>query len=165
MMKKIISLSLCLLMLLSVFVGCAKEKDENDYGAYVSMYLTDPIYNFDPAMAYGNDSALKVISLLFDNLFILNDDGKIENSLTKKYTIDKEENQMVITLNTTSWSNGSAVTAEDVVFSWRRILDNSNSFGAAALLYDIKNAKAEAMLAKYTVLADEVFAQVRARLV
>ena len=142
MMKKIISLSLCLLMLLSVFVGCAKEKDENDYGAYVSMYLTDPIYNFDPAMAYGNDSALKVISLLFDNLFILNDDGKIENSLAKKYTIDKEENQMVITLNTTSWSNGSVVTAEDVVFSWRRILDNSNSFGAAALLYDIKNARA-----------------------
>lgn len=142
MMKKIISLSLCLLMLLTVFVGCAKEKDENDYGAYVSMYLTDPIYNFDPAMAYGNDSALKVISLLFDNLFVLNEDGKVENSLAKKYTIDKEKNQMVITLNNTSWSNGSAITAEDVVFSWRRILDNSNSFGAAALLFDIKNARA-----------------------
>lgn len=142
MMKKLISLSLCLILILSVFAGCAAEKDENDYGAYVNMYLSDPIYNFDPAMAYGNDSALKVISLLFDNLFVLNDDGKVEKSLAKKYTIDKEKNQMVITLNSTCWSDGNALTAEDVVFAWRRILDNSNSSGAAALLFDIKNAKA-----------------------
>ncbi len=141
MMKRVISLSLCLLMVLAVFTGCAKEKDENDQGAYINMYLTDPLYNFDPAMAYGNDSALKVVSLLFDTLFTLNDDGEIENSLAKKYTIDEEENQMIITLNKTSWSNGKDITAENVVFAWRRILDNSNSFGAAALLFDIKNAK------------------------
>lgn len=141
MMKRVISLSLCLLMLLAVFTGCAKEKDENDYGAYVNMYLTDPIYNFDPAMAYGNDSALKVVSLLFDTLFTLNEDGEIENALAKKYTVDEEENKMIITLNNTSWSNGNAITAEDVVFAWRRLLDNSNSFGAAALLFDIKNAR------------------------
>ncbi len=142
MMKRVISLSLCLLMVLAVFAGCAKERDENDYGAYINMYLTDPVYNFDPAMAYGNDSALKVISLLFDNLFVLNEKGKVEKSLAKDYSIDKEENTMTITLNSTSWSDGNAITAEDVVFAWRRILDNSNSYAAASLLFDIKNARA-----------------------
>ena len=142
MMKRVISLALCLLMVVAVFAGCAKEKDENDFGAYINMYLTDPLYNFDPAMAYGNDSALKVVSLLFDNLFILNEDGEVENSLAKKYTYDEETNQMTITLNKTSWSNGREVSADDVICSWRRILDNNNSFAAAALLYDIKNARA-----------------------
>ena len=46
MMKKAISLILCFLMILTVFAGCAKKKDENDKGAYVQMYLTDPVYNF-----------------------------------------------------------------------------------------------------------------------
>ena len=142
MMKRVISLSLCLIMLLSVFTGCAKEKDENDFGAYVNMYLSDPIYNFDPMMAYGNESALKVISLLFDNLFVLGDNGKVEKSLAKEYKIDKKLNTMTITLNSTSWSDGTSITAEDVVFAWRRVLDNSNSSEAAALLFDIKNARA-----------------------
>ncbi len=142
MMKKVISLSLCLVMLLTVFAGCAKEKDDSDFGAYVNMYLSDPIYNFDPMMAYGNDSALTVISLLYDNLFILNDNGKVEKSLAKDYKIDKKENKMTITLNATCWSDGNSITAEDVVFAWRRILDNSNSSEAAALLFDIKNARA-----------------------
>ena len=76
MMKKIISLVLCLIMLASALVGCAK-KDPTDKGAYVTMYLTDPVYNFDPALAYGNESALKVISLLFEPLFRLDDNGKV----------------------------------------------------------------------------------------
>ncbi len=142
MMKRVISLSLCLIMVLAVFAGCAKEKDENDYGAYINMYLTDPMYNFDPALAYGNDTALKVISLLYSNLFVLNENGKVEKQLAKDYTVDKEKNTMTITLNSTNWSNGDPITAADVVSSWRRLLDNENSYAAASLLFDIKNARA-----------------------
>ena len=145
MMKKIISLALCLLMVVSIFAGCAQEKDENDKGAYIRMYISDPVYNFDPAAAYGNDSALKVISLMFDNLFVLNENGKVKKSLAKDYEIkendETQEYSMIITLNDTSWSDGTAVSANDVVYSWKRILDESNSYEAAALLYDIKNAK------------------------
>lgn len=143
MFKKIISLVLCVLMLVSVFAGCAKE--EEDDGAYINMYITDPVYNFDPARAYGNESALKIVSLMFDNLFVLNDNGKVEKSLAKSYKVyeDKrnEEYKMIITLNNACWSDGTTVSANDVVFAWKRILDPSNSFEAAALLYDIKNAR------------------------
>lgn len=140
MMKRIISLSLCLIVLLSALVGCSK-KDTSDKGAYVAMYLTEPVYNFDPARAYGNESALKIVSLLFEPLFTLNDNGKVKNALAKSYKIDKEENSMIITLDETAWSDGTALTANDVVYAWKRILDPSASFEVAALLYDIKNAR------------------------
>ena len=145
MMKRIISLCLCLLMVLPVFASCAKEEDETDKGAYISMYLTDPVYNFDPAYAFGNEAALKVVSLMFDTLFVLNENGKVKKSLAKDYQIledeEKNEYKMIITLNETAWSDGVAVSANDVVWAWRRLLDNSASFGAASLLYDIKNAR------------------------
>ena len=149
MLKRIIALSLCLLMILPVFIGCAKEeKDENDKGAYIKMYLTDPVYNFDPAMAYRNESSAKIVGLMFDTLFVLDDNGKIKNSLAKDYEIFEDakvgengEYKMIITLNDTCWSDGNAVSANDVVFAWKRLLNVSNSFDSAALLYDIKNAR------------------------
>lgn len=149
MMKRIISLALCLLMIVSVFAGCAKKEEdeivEEDKGAYITMYITDPVYNFDPAQAYGNESALRIVSLMFDNLFVLDDNGKVQNSLAKNYKIyendETNEYKMTITLRKTLWSDKTTVSANDVVYAWKRILDPANSFGAAALLYDIKNAR------------------------
>ncbi len=144
-MKKTISLVLCLIMLLSVFAGCSKKLDENDKGAYIYMYLTDLIYDFDPAHAYGNEAALRIVSLMFDNLFVLDENGKVKKSLAKDYKIYEDDNvneyKMVITLNDTCWSDTIPVSANDIVYSWKRILDVANSFDAACLLYDIKNAR------------------------
>ncbi|MBQ8331684.1 MAG: hypothetical protein IJX94_04220 [Clostridia bacterium] len=146
MLKRVISLSLCLMILLTAFVGCAKkEKDPNDKGAFVTMYLSDPVYNFDPALAYQNESVLKVASLMFETLFKLDGNGKIKKALAKDYDIIRNEKaneyKMIITLNTTRWSDGTSVTANDVVYAWKRLLNVSNSFDAAAMLYDIKNAR------------------------
>lgn len=140
MMKRVISLSLCLIVLLSALVGCAK-KDPDDKGAYVTMYLTDPVYNFDPARAYENEAVLKIVSLMFEPLFTLDDNGKIKKALAKSYKIDKEENSMIIMLNETAWSDGTLVSANDAVYAWKRLLDPSASFEAASLLYDIKGAR------------------------
>ena len=93
MMKKILSLVLCLVMLATVFVGCAKEDEETedtDKGAYVYMYMTDMVYDFDPAHAYGNEAALKIVSLMFDNLFVLDENGKVKKSLAKDYKISED---------------------------------------------------------------------------
>ena len=141
-MKKILALLLCLIMILTSLAGCATKEKEND-GAEIKMYISEPIYNFDPAEAYKNEAALRIVSLMFDNLFIMNENGKVEKSLVNSYKIDKEQNSMFIELrNDTYWSDGNAVTANDVVFAWQRLLDPANSFEAASLLYDIKNAKA-----------------------
>lgn len=146
MKKRIISLMLCLLMIGSALAGCTSGPDESDKGAFINMYLTDMVYDFDPANAFNNESALKIVSLLFDNLFVLDDEGKVQKELAKSYKIIKNANigeyKMIITLGDGMWSDGIKVTANDVVYSWKRVLDNERSYAAASLLFDIKNARA-----------------------
>ena len=144
MAKRLLAFVLCLIMLASTLVGCAKKEDEDYKGAYINMYLTDMVYDFDPAHAYDNESNLRVISLLFDNLFVLDEKGKVKKSLAKDYRIIEnelmEEYKMVIELNETSWTDGIKIAADDVVFAWKRIIENASE--AASLLFDIKNARA-----------------------
>ena len=139
-MKRLIALLLCLATLVCVLAACSndnQEEEEVDKGAYIEMYLSDPVYNFDPAYAHQNESVLKVVSLLYDNLFIMNDKGEVEKSLVKKYKIDKEENTMLLTLrNDTYWTDGTPVSSNDVVYSWKRILDPTVAYESAVLLYD-----------------------------
>ena len=149
MSKRIIALLLCAFMLIPCFTACSNQTDkdkEEDLGAYITMYLTDTIYDFDPANAFYNQNTINVVSMLYDTLFTLNEKGKVKESLVKKYTIkeDKENNEysMEIKLNNTKWSNGTRLSADDVVYAWKRLLKSSNNFPAASLLYDIKNARA-----------------------
>jgi oligopeptide transport system substrate-binding protein len=147
MMKRVIALTLCLLMIVPVFAGCANKADaEEDPGAYVYMYLADQVYDLDPAYAYNNESALKVVSLVFDSLFTLDSNGKVKKSLVKKYVINEDDNtkeyEMILTLNDTCWTDGTQITANDIYFAWTRLLQPDNSFEAASLLFDVKNARA-----------------------
>ncbi len=149
MLKRIFSLVICLIIVLSAFAGCGAKLDDEDKGAYISMYLTDMVYDLDPANAFTNESALKVVSLLYDNLFVLDENGKIQKSLAESYKVTKNEElgeyKMIITLGKGSkggtWSDNIPVTANDVVYAWKRVLDNEKSYDAASLLFDVKNAR------------------------
>lgn len=141
-MKKIISLILVLTLLLGslcVLSGCAPK----DAGAEISVYLGDVIYDLDPTEYYADDNAAQVMSLLYEPLFSLDDDGDLTLAAAKDYEIDEEERTILIELRESYWSNGARVTAEDFIYAWRdRILDPSRSNPAAPLFYDIENAKA-----------------------
>lgn len=134
-------------MILSSFAGCANKSNSNsldpNVGDVINIYLGEPIYNFDPAEAYKNETSLKVNSLLFDNLFVLDEKGKVQNSLVKDYKFDKKTKTLILELKSDAlWSDGKTLNSNDIMFTWQRILDPSNSYEAASLLYDIKNAKA-----------------------
>jgi len=145
MSKKIIALVLCALMLLPALASC-KNRDENYVGPIINMYLNEMVYDFDPLYAFNNESALKIVSLLFEPLFKINAKGKLEKALVKdyKYEVDElnKEYTLTLKLNETNWSDGTYVSSNDLVYAWKRIMDPENSNEAAALLYDIKNARA-----------------------
>ena len=145
MLKKIIALLLCVLMMIPFFSSCTK-RDENDMGPMITMYMADEIYNFDPAYAYYNSGTLNVVSLLFETLFKLDSDGMIQNALvdTYEYFENPEENEykMVMILKNTCWSNKDPITTDNVMYTFKRLLNPKNSFEAASLLFDIKNARA-----------------------
>ncbi len=127
------------------FVSCGK-KDDDYKGEQVIMYLPTNMYDLDPANAFYNESSRQVVSLLFETLFVLDGKGKIKNGLAEDYEIfedeDADEYKMEITLAESFWSDNTAITANDVLFAWQRILNVENSYEAASLLYDIKNARA-----------------------
>ncbi len=145
MTKRIFALLLCVATLLAslTFVGCS-EKDDEDKGQYITTYLTTNIYDLDPANAYNNEAVAKVVGLLFDTLFKLDDNGKVKKSLVDDYVIkeNKElgEYKMHLYLKEDAkWSDGSRVQANDVADTWERLLETNHP--AAALLFDIKGAR------------------------
>ncbi len=145
MTKRILALTLCLAMLCMPLLGCSK-KTNDDPGAYITMYLTDEIYDFDPASAYYNTDAVNVLSLMYDTLFKLDENGKVKKSLVESYRIvekpETDEYYIEFTLKEAYWSTREQITADHVVFAWKRLVDFRNDFDAASLLYDIKNARA-----------------------
>jgi len=149
MKKRLIALFLCLASLIVMLPGCSggKISPDSEYrGEQLTMYLTETVYDLDPARAYKNESTRAVVSLLFDTLFVLDENGKVQPSLAASYTVkeNKEENEyfMYITLANTNWSDNTPISADDVVFAWKRLLNPNNSYEAAALLFDIKGARA-----------------------
>ena len=148
MTKRIIALLLSIICCLGLLTACYDKNIDGEIikGAEITIYLAEPVYDLDPALCYNNDSALQLAGLLFDTLFTINSDGKVVNSIVKDYEIieDEKTNEyyLMITLQDGNcWSDGTVVSAEDVVYSWKRILDASFNSEAACLLYDIKNAR------------------------
>ncbi len=143
-MKRCLSLVLMVLMLLSVPMGLASCGSMDDKGAIVNMYYVGEMYDFDPARSLYDDDAMRVLSLLYEPLFTLNEKGKVEPALAESYRIlrDTENDvyQMEITIRKTAWSNGNPVKASDVVYAWQRIIEPDFKCEAAALLYDIQGA-------------------------
>ena len=148
MTKRIFALLLCAATLLSclTFIGCAGEDKEEDKGQYITTYLTDNVYDLDPAKAYTNEALANVVSLMFDTLFKLDENGKVKKSLVKEYIIEENaaagEYTMKLYLNDTCWSDGTKISANDIVYAWKRLLEVDANYEAAALLFDIKNARA-----------------------
>jgi len=151
-MKRTLSLILCAAMLLAsvaAFSGCTtlvKLSDGTyDKGAVIDMYIGAEVYDFDPALSFTDNDMVKVLSLLFEGLTRLKDNGKWEKALMKSYdvTTDKMNGDtlLTITLKETCWSDGRTVQAADIMYAWKRILDPEFKNEAAAMLYDIKNAK------------------------
>lgn len=155
-MKRIVTLALTVVMLLSTVLGLASCGMEND-GAIIASYYVGEMYDFDPARAALDDDAMRVMSLLYEPLFTLDEKGRLQNALAEDYEIFRNEEDgeyyMEIYLKDTMWSDSmkGAVKASDVVYAWKRILEPDFPSQAAPLLYDIENAveaKSAAMDAK-----------------
>lgn len=133
-MKKIIALLLCLVTVAAALAGCT---DKEDPGAELTLYM-DSITNLDPALAYNDASASQIMSLVYEGLVNVNEKGKLEGAIAKKWTV--KGNIVEFQLDDTKWSDGTLVQAKDFVFAWKRILDSQFESSAASLLMYIKNA-------------------------
>ncbi len=144
-MKKIIVLLLCLAAVLSVFAGC-NNKNESDVGVTIPVYLSTEITNFDPAYANLDDASSRIFNLIYEGLFKIDENGKTVKAGAKSVKVldDPTRNYYAIEikLNKTYWSDNIQVLAADYIYAWKRLLDPAFRGEGAALLFDIKNARA-----------------------
>ena len=144
-MKKLVSMLILAAISVTLLAGCGSTLKGDEKGAIINVYIGSEITDFDPAVAYLDDSAAKVLGLVYEGLTRIGENGKVEKALMKKYEIfeepEKNEYRMEITLKNTTWSDGRVVSADDVVYAWKRVLDPEFTCAAAALLFDIKNAR------------------------
>ncbi len=138
-MKRVLSLSLAVLMLLTTALGLVSCGKMEDNGAVINAYYVGEMYDFDPSRAALDDDAMRVFALLYEPLFSLAKNGKVKPALAESYKI-LDDGKMEIVIKPTTWSDGATVTAYDVVFAWKRILEPGFKSPAAALLYEVENA-------------------------
>lgn len=143
-MKKIISLTLCFIFCIGALVGCG-GLGEDEKGANIRMFLTDYPYTLDPALVQLNSDVDQILALIYEPLTSIDEDGEVQPALATNwyYKYDKiyQLHKMYFELKDTSWSDNRKVSADDVIFAWRRILDPEMDSPYASLLYGIKGAR------------------------
>ena len=146
-MKRVLALVLMLAICVVSAAGCTKisKDDPAQRGAEIEMYMGTKVMDLDPAVAYTDENAVKILSLIFEGLTKIDENGKLQKALAKKWEITENPKtgaqRLEITINDTYWSDGSMVQANDVIYAWKRILDPSFDSPAASMLYCIKGAK------------------------
>ncbi len=145
-MKKLILFLICCATVITSFTACDSNNGNEDAGATIPVYISTEITNFDPAYSNLDDASSKILGLIYEGLFKLNSNGKVEKAQADEIKIldDPSNNYYAIeiTLKETSWSDDIKVTAADYIFAWKRILEPGFRGEAASLLFDIKNARA-----------------------
>lgn len=144
-MKRILAFLLAMMMVVGMMVSCGSS-EEDDKGAEINIYLGSEIRNWDPAQMYTQASAVKFFSLVYEGLTRINAKGELELALAKSYKVtenaDDNDYYMIVELIDTAWSDGRQVSADDVIYAWKRLLEPDYQSTACAMLYGIKNARA-----------------------
>jgi ABC-type oligopeptide transport system substrate-binding subunit len=97
----------------------------------------------DPNLVYTADVNF-ITKMLFVNLSDFDEQNAVPTpDLAKSWEVSKDGLVWTYHLrNDVKWTNGRAVTARDVVYSMKRILDPATASPLAYMMYSIKNAKA-----------------------
>ena len=144
-MKRTIALALAVLMCAGLFAACS-TLGEDDKGAIISMYISSFPTTLDPAAMQTDAETSKLLALLYQPLTSLNEKGEVKEGLSYEWYkfYDKRDDlyKMYFKLNETKWNDGRAVSADDIVYAWKRILAPESESPFASLLYPIKNARA-----------------------
>ncbi len=152
MFKKIISIFIAFVLLLTCFAGCKEETEEVYLGCAVSKM---PRY-FDPQVADSTAERM-VAANIFDGLFKLDEKGELQKCVAKDYKVSPDGLVYTFYLNDNykyfisektqefikekGASIHQLVTANDFVFAIKRAVMPETNAPDYDLLLNIKNAK------------------------
>lgn len=122
-----------------VVIGCSSNskpsrKDTIIYDLHYEPQSLDPARVSDSA---GNQLA----NAIFEGLLRQKPDGNYENAMAVDWTIEEMGRKYIFKIRNANWTNGEKISADDFVYSWKRVLNPQTQSPYAYLLYDIKNAQ------------------------
>ena len=113
MMKKILTLILFTLMLLTTACGSDSSDDK------LKVMLGSNVVSLDTAQATDVVS-FEMIANCIDGLMQLDSNGKAIPAIAESFDVSEDGKTFTFHLRDAKWANGDPVTAEDFVFAWRR---------------------------------------------
>lgn len=116
--KRVFAAASALVMAMSAFAGSAMAED--DEKKIVSIQINAQLTSLDPLIA-GDSVNIGVIANTMEGLFVVDAEGNIQNGLCESYEVS--DDQLTYTFHirdNANWSDGTAVTADDFAFAWRR---------------------------------------------
>ena len=126
-MKKKLSIVLALVMLSTVFLAACGTKTDNGSSTAQPKQLVAEIgpnpETIDPALNSAVDGG-NMILFTFECLLSTDKDNKVVPGLASSYDVSKDGLTWTFHLRKDlKWSDGSALTAKDFVYSWKRVAD------------------------------------------
>lgn len=119
--KRSAALLLALCMTAALLVGCGEDPNDEDK---LSVVMTGTVSTVDPALA-ATAAERTVVLHLFDNLYRRTADGVLPAAAQSHQAEDNEDGTQTYTFRLRSdakWSDGTAVTAGDFVYAWKRLV-------------------------------------------
>ena len=97
---------------------------------------------FDPGVTSGG-KGLEMLQNLFEGLVTIDQrDGSLQMGVAEKMEPNADQTQFTFTLRDgVVWSDGTPITSEDFVWSWRRVLDPATKSEYTSAMYPLKNAQ------------------------
>ncbi len=126
------------------FISSCSTLKGSDKGARIPIHLASFPESLDPASQQYDEDTVQFFSLIYSGLTRINSKGEVEGVLAEnwygKYNERDKVYRIYFELKETFWSDGSRVSADDIVFAWKRILSPDFESPYASMLYPIMNA-------------------------
>jgi len=127
--------------------ACGQGNDENTSGSdsknkkkEVTLVSTTDVPQLDPTKTTDSTSII-VTNNVFEGLYRLDGDNKPTPGIAESVEVSKDKKTYTFKLRKDAkWSDGSAVTADDFIYAWKRALDPKTAAEYAYILQDLKNA-------------------------
>ncbi|WP_338211559.1 peptide ABC transporter substrate-binding protein [Lactiplantibacillus paraxiangfangensis] len=132
------------LLLVTVLAACGKQSGQSTgNGKYASNQVLNLSYPSSlDSIDISNMSGYGSTGNIFESLYRLGKNGSITPGLAKATKVSKDGKTYTFTIRDAKWSDGSKITAQDFVYSWKRTVTPATKSQYAYLFSGVQNADA-----------------------
>ncbi|MBP5842100.1 peptide ABC transporter substrate-binding protein [Lactiplantibacillus plantarum] len=130
------------LVLVTVLAACGKHNSQSSgNGKYASSQVLNLSYPSSlDSIDISNMSGYGSTGNIFESLYRLGKNGSITPGLAKSTKVSKDGKTYTFTIRNAKWSDGSKITVQDFVYSWKRTVTPATKSQYAYLFSGVKNA-------------------------